>query len=119
MRWLNRLPDSRRSSPGLEWAIWKRLPAVLLWGTVVPLVFAALAWWFAPSRSVVAEDPAVLLLTFQIIGLVVLHWTLVLTLAIGCAVVIVMKGSAFVADAYPLPEQVEPQAAARRTADRS
>jgi hypothetical protein len=117
MRWLNRLPDSRRSAPGLEWAIWKRLPSILLWGTVVPLALAVLAWWLAPGRSAVAEDPAALLLTFRIIGLVVLHWTLVLTLAIGCGVVMVMKGSAFVADAYPLPEQVNPQPAARRPVD--
>lgn len=107
MRWLNRLPDSRRSPPGLEWVIWRRLPAILLWGTAVPAIVAALAWWLAPARSPVAEDPALLLFTFQIVGLVVLHWTLVVTLAIGCAVVMVMKGSAFVADAYPLPEQVE------------
>lgn len=40
---------------------------------------------------------------YQIISLVVLHWTLVLTLAICCAVVIVMKGPAFVADPYPPP----------------
>ena len=44
-------------------------------------------------------------MTYRIIGLVVLHWTLVLTLAIGCAIVIVMKGPAFVADPYPPPDR--------------
>ena len=37
-------------------------------------------------------------------GVVALHWMLVLTLAIGCFIVRVMKGPASVADAYPLPE---------------
>lgn len=105
MRWLNRLPDSRRSPPGLEWAIWKRLPAILGWGTAVPLALVAGAWLFAPERSAFVEDAGRLLFTYQLIGLVVLHWTLVFTVAIGCAVVMVMKGPAFVADAYPLNER--------------
>jgi hypothetical protein len=117
MRWLNRLPNSRRSPPGLEWAIWKRLPAILLWGTVLPMAVAAVAWWWAPVRPPGADDPALLLFTYQLVGLVVLHWTFVLTLAIGCAVVMVMKGSAFVADAYPLPEQADPRQAPRCDAD--
>jgi hypothetical protein len=33
-----------------------------------------------------------------------LHWTLVLTLAIGCVIVMLMKGPAYVADAYPIEE---------------
>jgi hypothetical protein len=117
MRWLNRLPNSRRSPAGLEWAIWKRLPAILLWGTAAPVALAVIAWWLAPARLGLAEDPALLLLMFQLVGLVVLHWTLVLTLAIGCIVVMVMKGSAFVADAYPLPEQVDRRQVARRDDD--
>ena len=109
MSWLNRLPGFTPSAPGLEWAIWKRLPAVLFWGTVVPLAMAAAAWFAAPGLPVGAEDPDVLLLIYQLIGFVVLHWTLVLTLTIGCAVVIVMKGPAFVADPYPPPGR-EPEA---------
>jgi hypothetical protein len=32
---------------------------------------------------------------------VALHWTFVATVAIGCVIVMVMKGPAFVADPYP------------------
>jgi hypothetical protein len=38
-------------------------------------------------------------------GVIVLHWTLVLTLALGCFIVRVMKGPAYVADPYPLPDE--------------
>jgi len=103
MTWLNRLPGFTQSAPGLEWSIWKRLPAILLWGTALPLAVVAFAWPAAPGLSTSAEDRDLLLMVYQIIGLVVLHWTLVLTLAIGCAIVIVMKGPAFVADPYPPP----------------
>jgi uncharacterized Tic20 family protein len=66
---LNQLPGFQRSPPGLEWALLRRLPAIL------------------------------------VIGLVVLHWTLVFTVAIGCVIVWLMKGPAYVADAYPPPER--------------
>ena len=105
MRWLNRLPGFTRSAPGLEWLIWKRLPAVLFWGTALPLAVAAAAWVTAPDLPAGAADRDLWLMVYQLIGLVVLHWTLVLTLAIGCVIVIVMKGPAFVADAYPPPDR--------------
>jgi hypothetical protein len=37
------------------------------------------------------------------IGVVVLHWTLLLTIAIGCVIVMLMKGPAYVADALEVP----------------
>ena len=43
-----------------------------------------------------------------LIGVLVLHGTLVLTMAIGCVVVLVMKGPADVADADPPPGRTPP-----------
>ena len=37
MQWFKRLPGFTRSAPGLEWSIWKRLPALLFWATALPL----------------------------------------------------------------------------------
>ena len=108
MNWLNKLPDFKGSRPGREWAIWKRLPAILGLGTAVPLIVALALWWLAPSPPSAAEERALLLLTYQLTGLVLLHWTLVLTVAIGCAIVIVMKGPAYVADGYPPPGREPP-----------
>jgi len=102
---LNRLPGFQRSPPGREWALCKRLPALLVLGTAVPVGVALALWWAAPGQPSAAEERDLLLLTYRLIGLVVLHWTLVLTVAIGCVIVLVMKGPAFVADAYPLPER--------------
>jgi hypothetical protein len=104
MTWLGKLPGFQRSPHGLEWALWKRLPAVLAWGTALPMAAAALLWWWAPRQPApAAADADRLLLTYQLAGLVVLHWTLVLTLAIGCVIVMLMKGPAYVADPYPPP----------------
>jgi hypothetical protein len=106
----NKLPGFQRSPHGLEWSIWKRLPAVLAWGTVLPLLVLAVVWWWAPSPAglaAVADGPR-LLLSYQLVGLVVLHWTLVLTVGIGCFIVMLMKGPAYVADPYPPPGRDAP-----------
>lgn len=105
MNWLNRLPGFQRSPAGLEWAIWQRLPRILLFGTAIPGLLALACWWAVPSQLTLATERDLLLTCYRLLGLVILHWTLVLTVAIGCAVVMVMKGPAFVADAYPPPER--------------
>jgi len=104
MNWLKKLPGFERSAPGLERALWKRLPLLLGWGTAAPMIVALIAWWVAPDQPSAAGGLDLRLVTYQLIGLVVLHWTLILTVAIGCVIVMVMKGPAYVADAYPLPD---------------
>jgi len=53
-------------------------------------------------------DRSLLLVDYVAAGAVVLHWTLVLTLAIGCAIVMLMKGPAYVADPYELNDSDRP-----------
>ena len=111
MNWLNRLPGFQRSPHGLEWAIWKRLPAIAAWGTALPAAVALALLWATPDEA--AADGSQLLVAYQLFGLALLHLTLVLTVAIGCVIVIIMKGRAYVADPYPPPER-EAQDADRR-----
>lgn len=106
MNLFNKLPGFVRSAPGWEQPIWRRLPAILLWGTLLPLGLAGLNRALAPAVSESGAGAAALLLwDYTMFGVVVLHWTLVLTLALGCFIVRVMKGPAYVADAYPLPSE--------------
>lgn len=111
MSWLRRLPGFKRSAPGLEWAIWRRLPAVWLGGTLLPALMAGTAWLAAPEAPYGAMDRSLTQFYYVLIGVVILHWTLVLTLAIGCVIVILMKGPAFGADGYPLNDSDVPDAA--------
>jgi hypothetical protein len=106
MNLFNKLPGFVPSAPGLEHRIWRRLPAILLWGTLLPLVLAGVNHTLTPAVAEFgASNSALLLWDYQMFGVVVLHWTLVLTLAIGCFIVRVMKGPAYVADAYPMPDE--------------
>jgi hypothetical protein len=103
MNWFNRLSGHRRTSAGLEWHLWRRLPAVLAWGSALPGLLATALWWSMPAVTSSAAERAAQTLLYALLGVLLLHWTLVLTLAIGCVVVMVMKGPAYVADAYPPP----------------
>ncbi len=103
MNLFNKLPGYVQSAPGLEHLIWRRLPAILLWGTLLPLGLAGVNRALAPVAPLNGNDAALLLWDYTMFGVVVLHWTLVLTVALGCFIVKVMKGPAYVADAYPLP----------------
>lgn len=109
MSWLNKDPRSVRSVPGLEWVIWKKLPLIWLVGTAVPLLLAGLTWVSWPAQPDGARDPAIMRFEFVLIGFVILHWTLVLTVAIGCWIVRLMKGPHYTADSYPIPDRDEPR----------
>jgi hypothetical protein len=101
MSMLRKLPGFHRSPAGLEWQVWRRLPAILAWGTLLPLSGVLALWCASPADGNAAHDPALDLWIYQLLGLVVLHWTLVFTLAIGCGIVMLMKGPAYAADTYP------------------
>ena len=102
----NKLPGFIRSAPGLEQRLWQRLPALLLWGTVLPLLMAGLNRALSPTATHAGSiDGKLLLWDYTMWGVIVLHWTLLLTLALGCFIVRVMKGPAYVADAYCLPSE--------------
>lgn len=102
MNWLNRLEGSRRSASGLEWRIWRKLPLIALVGTLVPALLWVVLGWVLDSPPSVEQAHWLQTASYVALGAVIFHWTMVLTLGIGCAIVIVMKGPGYVADANPL-----------------
>jgi len=102
-----RLPGyGPKTAAGLERQIWRRLPAVFFWGTVLPLLFVGLRRWLAEPG--VGDAHSLLMGEYIAYGLVAMHWTLLLTVAMGCLIVMVMKGPGFVADAYPPADRDTP-----------
>jgi hypothetical protein len=105
MKYLKKLDGFQRSPAGLEWQIWKKLHVILAVGTVLPLLASAGAYaldgldelGFGAQNARAVEQ-----FFYVMLGVVMLHWTLVLTLAIGCVIVMLMKGPAYVADAYEM-----------------
>jgi hypothetical protein len=97
MSWLNKLPNTIRSASGLEWTLWRRLPLIFLVGTALPLA-AAVALHLLSAQTSSAELRWLQTMDYVVAGVVVFHWTAVFTLAIGCVVVMLMKGPGYVAD---------------------
>ena len=109
MTWLRKLPDSRRYPPGLEWRLLRRMPRILILGTLLPALAAlvARAWPLSGSPQEIAAT--LKMVDIYAISAVTLHWTLVLTVTIACVIVWLMKGPAYVADAYPMPDSDRPK----------
>lgn len=108
----HKLPGYVKTVPGLERVVLRRLPATCVLGTLllcVPSLLARLVPWDGNEAEI-----AIRITTIDIyaISVVVLHWTVVLTAAIAAFIVMVMKGPAYVADAYPLVDSDEPQESA-------
>lgn len=98
-RFFTHLPGSRRSAPGLERIVLRRLPRLTWLGTLLIALPALVAHGVATP-----EDAWLQTLDIYTISLLVLHWTVVLTAGIAAFIVLVMKGPAYVADAYALDE---------------
>ncbi len=103
MDYFRKLPGFKRSPSGLEWRVLKKLPLILLLGTIIPALFLLMLHyteWLDPSLT----DR----ITMMTIGAIVLHWTIMMTIGIGAFIVMIMKGPANVADPYYPPDFNDP-----------
>jgi hypothetical protein len=102
-----------RSAPGLERAVWRRLPAALVGSIVLPIALSVAARLLPPEGTIAEIHKATKLVDFFALGLAMTLLTAVLTVAIGCIVVMIMKGPAYVADGYELNAADAPAPRAR------
>ncbi len=95
---------------GLEWRILKMLPMVMAAGIFIPLFLSALVRLFPFVRP--EADISKLLISIDILSISIFFAVLsgVITVAIGCITVVLMKGPAYVADAYELDDADRPDA---------
>jgi hypothetical protein len=108
MDWLKKLPNTRRSPSGLEWRLWRKLPLIFAVGTLVP-VLVALALHLLVDPANATDARWLQTMDYVVAGLVLFHWAAVLTVAIGCVVVMLMKGPAYVADPLELSHSDQPR----------
>jgi hypothetical protein len=100
INWFGKLPHSVRAASGLEWTLWRKLPLIAGVGTVLPLLLLGLIHFFADPEGSAAQERNLMLANFIVIAIVIFHWSMVITVAIGCGIVMVMKGPAYHADSY-------------------
>lgn len=103
----NKLPGFQQTPAGAERVTLRRLPRIAWIGTLllmVPSLLARLAIWFEFS-SESASMPG--MVDIYVISLIILHWTVLLTVGIYAFIVLAMKGPAYVADPYPMNDADE------------
>lgn len=108
MKYMRKI-HNRREPPGLEWTILKKLPIALVGGTVIPLLVSFGTRYFPPAIPAFELEKHITMIDMVAIASVITIWTAVFTIAIGCVVVIIMKGPAYVADGYELSDSSEPR----------
>jgi hypothetical protein len=102
---LQKLPGFQRTPYGLECRILRRLPLALLLSLLVPALVSLLARALLPNVEPGAlgareAERLLPLIDYLMIGAGSLLWFLGATLGMGCIIVWLMKGPAYVADAY-------------------
>ena len=115
MNWLTRL-HGRKTPPGLEVEILRRLPRITLLGTLTILALPVIVRFWPEQPGVDAAKHIKSVDIFAIATEVTLV-TAVVTVAIGCVVVHIMKGPAYVADSMPVSHADRPKRAAASGVD--
>lgn len=104
-----KLPGFQKAPPGLERKILRLLPKVLLVGTTVialPSLILRVGSMSDAPYLVAKLIKTVDIYTFSLLATL---WTALFTFAIGALTVMIMKGPAYVADAYPLIDSDAPR----------
>jgi hypothetical protein len=108
MNLFNRLPGFGRAPAGLERVLLRRLPLIALAGTAIPLLCLLAVRLAAAWASSDAAARLAMTLEIALASVSILYWTTVFTVALGCLIVVIAKGPAYVADAYPVPDADAP-----------
>ena len=110
MNWFKKIQPSLRAASGLEWRLWRKLPLITLAGTLLPLLCLALVHLLSDSAPGAAELRRLQMMDYVIGGVIAFHWSMVVTVGIGCVIVMVMKGPGYVADGYTVSHSDQPRA---------
>lgn len=109
MNWLRKLPGYQRTPAGLELRLLRLMPTAWLAGTLLPALMALAARYLLTGGTAAELARNIQMFDYAMIGLVILIWTLVLTITIGCIIVWLMKGPAYVADGYEVSHSDKPR----------
>ena len=97
----------RKTPHGLEIRILRRLPRIALVGSLLPIALSVLVR-IVPTEPGIDRAKHIKSVDIFAIATEITFLTAIFTVAIGCVVVYVMKGPAYVADAYPVEHSDHP-----------
>ena len=112
MSWLTKI-DERKTPPGFEVRIWKKLPLITILGTLAIAAMPVLVR-ILPSAPEIDQAKHIKTVDIFAIATQISLLTAVFTVAIGCVIVHIMKGPAYVADSLPVEHSDRPTPGKRR-----
>lgn len=109
MNWLRKLPGFQQTPYGFELRLLRLMPTVCVAGTLLPALMSVAARFLTSAGSATELARRIQLFDFMMIGLVIFIWSLVVTVTIGCVIVWLMKGPAYVADGFEVSHSDVPR----------
>jgi hypothetical protein len=110
MNLFNKLPGFQKAPAGLERKILRLIPRVFLVGTTLIALPSLLARLSTFDQAPWAISKFITTVDIYAFSLISALWTGLFTVGLGALMVMIMKGPAYVADAYPLPDSDRPRA---------
>ena len=107
MKYLKKIKTARYPA-GLEWWLLRKIPLILIVGTCIPVLLNLSIRMGLYSHANLHHAQQVAYADLMSVAIVLTFWMAVFTVTLGCLVVIVMKGPAYTADAYPVEDYDRP-----------
>ena len=104
-----KLPGYRKAPAGLERVILRLIPKVFVVGTALILLPSVIARLWTMDEAPWMVSKFINTIDIYSFALLAVLWTGLFTVGVGAFTVMVMKGPAYVADAYPLPDADKPR----------
>jgi hypothetical protein len=105
-----KLPGFQKAPPGLERKILRWIPRVFLVGTTLIILPSVITRVWNLDQDPWLVSKLITTIDIYTFSLLTALWTALFTIGLGALTVMIMKGPAYVADAYPLPDAQQPRA---------
>lgn len=110
----HKLKIQHNVAPGIERKILRQIPQVFIFGLLGLSLPSLLARLFPISGSVTEVQRWIGTVDIYVISFIVFYCTAIFTIGVGALIVMIMKGPAYVADAYPLIDFDKPCSGKKR-----
>ena len=110
----HKLKTQHKVAPGVERKILRQIPQVFIFGLLGLSLSSLLARLFPITGSVAEVQRWIGTVDIYVISLIVFYCTAIFTIGFGALIVMIMKGPAYVADAYPLIDFDKPYSGKKR-----
>lgn len=109
-----KLKTQHTVAPGIERQILRQIPQVFIFGLMGLSLPSLLARLLPISGSVTEVQRWIGTVDIYVISLIVFYCTAIFTIGFGALIVMIMKGPAYVADAYPLIDFDKPYSSKKK-----